>query len=179
VFEVDHCHDSRRVVNLSNMTCSCGIWQLNGIPCPHACAAIYANRRTPKDFVHECYRMDTYKKAYAPSIHPMPRPEEWPKVTIDTILPPLVRTQPGRPRKVRRRAAEEPQHPYKVTRQGYDVRCGNCGLVGHNVRSCHEPLKTNRRIYKKKPSKKKGTVRTGFFFADFLCIYHYSFIYAF
>jgi hypothetical protein len=115
VFEVDHCHDSRRVVNLSNMACSCGRWHLNGIPCSHACAAIYADRRTPEDFVHECYRMDAYKKAYAPSIYPMPGPEEWPKVTIDTILPPLVRTQPGRPKKVRRRAEDEPQHPYKVT----------------------------------------------------------------
>jgi hypothetical protein len=37
VFEVDHYHDSRRVVNLSNMACSCGRWQLNGILCSHAC----------------------------------------------------------------------------------------------------------------------------------------------
>jgi hypothetical protein len=34
-------------------------------------------------------------------------------------------------------------------------------LVGHNVRSCHEPLRPNCRLNKKKPSKKKGTVRVG------------------
>jgi hypothetical protein len=147
------------VVNIEMMTCSCGRWQLNGIPCPHACAAIYADRRNPEDFVHACYRYDTYKKAYAPSIHPMPRPEEWLKVTVDIILLPLVRTQPGRSKKARRRDVDEPQHPYKVTRKGYDIRCGNCGLLGHNVRSYHEPLRPNRQTYKKKPSKKKRTVR--------------------
>jgi len=140
------------------MTCSCRRWQLNGILCPLACAAIYADRRNSEDFVHACYRYDTYKKAYAPSIHPMPGPEEWPKVIVDSILPPLVRTQPGWPKKARRRDADELQHPYKVTRQGYDVRCGNCGLLGHNVRSYHEPLRPNRRTYKKKPSKKKRTI---------------------
>jgi len=98
----------------------------------------------------------------------MPEPDEWPKVTVDTILPPLVRTQPGRPKKARRRDADEPQHPYKVTRQGYDVRCENCGLIGHNVRSCHEPLRPNRRIYKKKLSKKKRTVRTSVFVKSFI-----------
>jgi hypothetical protein len=118
--------------------------------------------------VHVCFRYDTYKKAYTPSIHPMPEPDEWPKVTVDTILPPLVRTQPGRPKKARRRDADEPQHPYKVTRQGYDVRCGNCGLIGHNVRSCHEPLRPIRRIYKKKPSKKKITVRMSVFVESFI-----------
>jgi hypothetical protein len=159
-FEVDSCYGSRRVVNLIAMTCSCGRWQLNGIPCPHACAAIFTDRRNPEDFVHACYWYDTYKKAYAPSIHPMPGPDEWPKVTVDTILPPLVRAQPGRPKKARRKETDEPEHPYKVTRQGYDVRCGNCGLIGHNVRSCHEPLRPNRQINRKKPSKKKRTVRT-------------------
>jgi hypothetical protein len=99
---MDHNHDSRRVVNLSNMACSCGRWQLNGISCPYACAAIYANLCTLEDFVHACYRMDAYKKAYAPSIHPIVGPGEWPKVTIDTILPPLVRTQLGHTRKVKR-----------------------------------------------------------------------------
>jgi len=115
-FEIENCYGSRRVVNIETMTCSCGRWQLNGISCPHACAAIYADRHNPIDFVHACYRYDTYKKAYAPSIHLMSGPDEWSKVIVDTILPPLVRTQPERPKKARRRDADEPQHPYKVTR---------------------------------------------------------------
>lgn len=102
VFEMDHCHNSRRVVNLSNMTCSCGRWQLNGISCPYACATIFAYQCTREDFVHECYRMDAYKKAYALSTHPIFGLGKWPKVTIDTILPPLVRTQSRHQRKVRR-----------------------------------------------------------------------------
>lgn len=107
-FEVDSCYGSERVVNLINRTCSCGRWQLNGISCPHACVAIFTDQCNPEDFVHTCYWYDTYKKAYAPSIHPMSGPDEWPKVTLNTILPPLVRTQPGRPKKARRKEIDEP-----------------------------------------------------------------------
>jgi hypothetical protein len=56
------------------------------------------------------------------------------------------------------------------------VRCGNCGLVGgHNIRSCHEPLKTNRRSYKK-----KGNVMTVFGPIPYACYFQlFVFVHAF
>ncbi|KAG9134368.1 hypothetical protein Leryth_016249 [Lithospermum erythrorhizon] len=39
-----------------------GKWQLNGIPCKHACAAIRLNGENVEDFVDEWYTVDTYKK---------------------------------------------------------------------------------------------------------------------
>ncbi|OMO76041.1 hypothetical protein CCACVL1_15953 [Corchorus capsularis] len=42
-----------------------------------------------------------------------------------------------RPKKVRRRAVDEPQNPYKLSRKNKESRCGNCGRVGHNVRRCN------------------------------------------
>lgn len=38
-FEVE-CDDRSFIVHLGNMTCGCRLWDLSGIPCKHACAAI-------------------------------------------------------------------------------------------------------------------------------------------
>ncbi|KAB1219743.1 hypothetical protein CJ030_MR3G005752 [Morella rubra] len=37
------------------------------------------------------------------------------------------------------------------------VRCGTCDVLGHNARRCNYSPNLNRRIYPKKPSKKKAT----------------------
>jgi hypothetical protein len=44
---------------------------------------------------------------------------------VDPILPPLPRTQRGRPKKKRTRGPDEnePNESVKVTRKGYDVKC--------------------------------------------------------
>jgi hypothetical protein len=75
VFEVDHSHKPRRIVNLRE-SCGCGRWQLNGIPCRHVCCAIYANREVPKKYISKWYLVKTYLKSYAPNISPMPRPSD-------------------------------------------------------------------------------------------------------
>ncbi|KAK3193009.1 hypothetical protein Dsin_024319 [Dipteronia sinensis] len=50
----------------------------------------------------------------------------WPEITITVVLPPPLKTQPGRP-KVRRR---EPDERPSQTR-GTSVVCTNCGVLGH------------------------------------------------
>jgi hypothetical protein len=57
---------------------------------------------------------------------------------VEPILPLYQKKQRGRPRKVRRRGEDEnePIEMTKVTCKGYGVRCGNCGQMGHNARSC-------------------------------------------
>ena len=59
-FKVDHIYDARRIVKLDQYTCSCGRWQLNGIPCPYACAAIYMHKQKPKDYLDACYIIQKY-----------------------------------------------------------------------------------------------------------------------
>jgi hypothetical protein len=75
-FEIDHSHKPRRVVNLRIRSCGCGRWQLNGIPHPNACCAIYTTREVPETCFSKWYLMETYLNSYAPKIHPMPRPNE-------------------------------------------------------------------------------------------------------
>lgn len=155
-FEVDHMYDARRIVNLVERTCTCGRWQLNGIPCGHACCAIYLHRQRPDDYLDGYYMVDKYMNAYESQIRAMPGPEEWPRVAdCDEMLPPTVRVQPGRPKKVRRRAPDEPTNPYKISRAGYVVKCGNCGGNGHNYKGCHLPANPNRKIWN--PKRKLGT----------------------
>ncbi|GLT73388.1 hypothetical protein SLA2020_452510 [Shorea laevis] len=111
-FEVDHIYDARRVVDLGKRTCTCGRWQPNGIPCEHACCAIYLHKHKLEDYLDSCYSVSKYIKAYDSQIHAMPGPEEWPPaVGCDGILPPNVRVQPSQPKKVRRRASDEPTNP--------------------------------------------------------------------
>ncbi|XP_059432442.1 uncharacterized protein LOC132165776 [Corylus avellana] len=131
-FEVDHRNEARRVVNLKSRTCGCCRWQKNGIPCPHACCAIYQNRETPEKYVSDCYLMDTYKKSYAYSIEPMPNPKDWAINNDDEVtLPPLPKKQRGRLKK-----------------------------LGHNARSCTRPQNPNRKIYPKKVKKPQLNIDT-------------------
>ncbi|KAB1200855.1 Beta-glucosidase BoGH3B [Morella rubra] len=83
-------------------------------------------------------------------------PESWPMGSSNVILPPVVRVQPGRPKKARKRAPDEPNLPYKVSGRGYLVRCGNCGTEGHNARSCPHPENPNKKVWKKKAKKVPG-----------------------
>jgi len=157
-FEVDHMFDARRIMNLAQGTCSCGKWQLNGIPCAHACAAIYMHKQKPEQFLDGYYMMDKYMQAYEPQVHAMLGLEEWPDVgAYDEILPPVDRVQPGRPRKARRRAPDELTNPYKISRSGYVVTCGNYGVKGHKYKGCHLPLNPNRKRWN---PKKRKTAKT-------------------
>jgi hypothetical protein len=127
-------------------TFSCGRWQLNGIPCAHARAAIYKHKHKPKQYLDGYYMMEKYMHAYRPQVHAMPGPEEWLDVDdCDEGLPLVARVQLGRPKKARRRVPDEPTNPYKISRSGYVVTCGNCRGQGHNYNGCHLPLNPNRK----------------------------------
>ncbi|CAL1408306.1 unnamed protein product [Linum trigynum] len=40
------------IVDLTSKECSCGYWQLSGLPCCHAVSAISHLRKNPDDYVH-------------------------------------------------------------------------------------------------------------------------------
>lgn len=49
-------------------SCISRLWRLSGIPCKHAISAIFIQNQVPGDYVHQYYRVDTYKKVYEPAI---------------------------------------------------------------------------------------------------------------
>lgn len=56
------------VVNVARRTCTSRRWDLNGIPCPHACAVFFENNET---YVNEYYSIRTYIRLYSHVIHPI------------------------------------------------------------------------------------------------------------
>lgn len=103
-------------------------------------------------------------------------PVQWPRAFGD-LVPPIVRSMPCHPKKVKVRADDEPQHPYKVTQRGLLVRCGTCSVFGHNARICKKPPNLNYRIYPKKLFKKKKPHQVRYAVSDFfISIYMKTFL---
>lgn len=61
---------------------------------------------------------------------------DWPYVGGIPIKPPHFIKRIGRPKKARKRAADEPRPSQRVTREGGTSKCGRCGQDGHNARRC-------------------------------------------
>src|ERR1044072_578380 len=123
LFEVSHAVSPEGYqVNLKKRTCSCNFWELVGIPCRHACAAIARARGKPEEYVDSCYKREAYIKTYAHGITPMNGQNMWPETNEEYILPPLYKRGAGRPQKLRRRDPHEDAED----RLNMDVSCHNC-----------------------------------------------------
>ncbi|KAK3019433.1 hypothetical protein RJ639_004151 [Escallonia herrerae] len=79
--------------------------------------------------------------SYKPVIIPVPGKSQWERTPFDDILPPTVLRAPGRPKKLRRKAVDEPRsqprkNDFTVRRNPQKLSCSNCKQTGHNVRRC-------------------------------------------
>ncbi|KAH7856900.1 hypothetical protein Vadar_006704 [Vaccinium darrowii] len=99
----------RYLVDLGKIECVCRQWQISGIPCKHAMAAIVKDRKNVEDYVHSYFSKDMYLRAHGRMIHPILDPTMWTMVPGDPLEPPPLRRLSGRPRKNRKRAADEPE----------------------------------------------------------------------
>lgn len=70
---------SQFVVDLENNSYNCQRWQLNDIPCMHACAVISQNNEQPKSCVNDCYLRKTYVRVYRHIINLIDGSDMWPK----------------------------------------------------------------------------------------------------
>ncbi|XP_057795422.1 uncharacterized protein LOC131011660 [Salvia miltiorrhiza] len=136
------------VVDVNARSCTCRAWDVTGIPCLHACAAINFEGEEPSAYVHTYYTVERYLEAYKYAIEPLVSEEMWPTAEGHPVKPPLIRKLPGRPKKVRRRDPEEdPKNPHKLKRFGLRMTCTNCHQKGHNIKTCKN---------EKAPPKPKG-----------------------
>ncbi|XP_030505667.2 uncharacterized protein LOC115720643 [Cannabis sativa] len=130
------------IVDIRTRTCSCRRWQIYGLPCAHAAAALISCRHNVHLFAEACFTVGSYREAYSQAINPIPDKSLWheqgegtdggnAKVEI-MIRPPKTRRPPGRPKKKVLRV-ENFKRPKRV------VQCGRCRMLGHSQKKCTMP----------------------------------------
>ncbi|KAL3503528.1 hypothetical protein ACH5RR_037977 [Cinchona calisaya] len=73
------------VVNLDSATYTYKKWDITGIPCFHACSAIIHMGKDVVNYVHQRYRVESYKKSYRHVIMPVPYQILWVQAKGDPI----------------------------------------------------------------------------------------------
>ncbi|CAN1823399.1 hypothetical protein LINPERHAP1_LOCUS30362 [Linum perenne] len=143
--DVLQCTDHGRVfvVDLRRHICTCGYWQLSGVPCVHGVAAISYMRYDVTEYVDKYYTVRLAKKAYSKGVPPLPGREDWVDVEGLPVLPPPHKVMPGRPKKNRRKEpGEVSTRPSRtgvgtmMRKTGAVMHCSRCGQTDHNVRGC-------------------------------------------
>ncbi|KAJ6383922.1 hypothetical protein OIU78_027262 [Salix suchowensis] len=127
------------IVDISSRVCSCRRWQLNGLPCAHAAAALISCGQNAHLFAEPCFTVASYRETYSEIINPIPDKCLWRELGVGTeggvarvdisIRPPKTRRPPGRPKKKVLRV-ENFKRPKRV------VQCGRCHLLGHSQKKC-------------------------------------------
>ncbi|KAG6432065.1 hypothetical protein SASPL_103638 [Salvia splendens] len=131
------------IVDIRNRVCSCRRWQLYGLPCAHAAAALISCGQNAHLFAEPCFTVHSYRETYSQMIHPIPDKSLWKELgegtdgggaKVDIIIrPPKTRRPPGRPKKKVLRL-ESLKRPKRV------VQCGRCHMLGHSQKKCTQPM---------------------------------------
>ncbi|CAN1300449.1 hypothetical protein LINPERPRIM_LOCUS24586, partial [Linum perenne] len=166
--DVLECTDHGRgfVVDLRQSKCTCGYWQLSGVPCLHGIAAISYMRYDVNGYVDKWYSVALAKKAYTKGVPPLPGRDDWVDVEGLTVLPPPYKVMPGRPKKNRRKEpGEVSTRPSRtgvgtmMRKTGAVMHCSRCGQENHNVRGCKMTDEEVAALPKPPPPKPVGRPR--------------------
>lgn len=135
--------EGTNIVDIRNRCCLCRGWQLYGLPCAHAVAALLSCRQNVHRFTESCFTVATYRKAYSQTIHPIPDKSLWKELSegdpnankaVQVVIhPPKSLKPPGRPRKKRVRAEDR-------GREKRVVHCSRCNQTGHFRTTCAAPI---------------------------------------
>ncbi|KAL8125142.1 hypothetical protein AgCh_012716 [Apium graveolens] len=131
------------IVDIQARVCSCHRWQLYGLPCAHAAAALISCGQNAQLFADHCFTVHSYRETYSQIIFPIPDKCMWKElgdgtegcgVSLDNaIRAPKIRRPPGRPKKKVLRV-ESLKRPKRV------VQCGRCRMLGHSQKKCTLPV---------------------------------------
>lgn len=116
------CYDTTDVVDLRARTCGCRDWDLTGIPCKHA-TSIYLTRKKFETYVHNYFNKETYLSTYSFMTNPVPGEHDWIETGYNAIALPYYRKPVGRPRKERKKAADEPKNVHRVSGKYKTMQC--------------------------------------------------------
>lgn len=126
--------DRSDIVNIGSRSCSCCDWQVYGIPCSHAVAALLSCKKDVYAFTDVHFSVDNYLNAYSQDMLLIPDKIDWKKsveafVAVGgsrVVRPPKIRRPPGRPEKKR----------VCVDCDKHTVRCSRCNQTGHYKTTC-------------------------------------------
>ncbi|XP_027769030.1 uncharacterized protein LOC114074949 [Solanum pennellii] len=101
----------RYIVCLEWKTCTCGRFKHNEIPCAHTIVVLkHKNVTDLHPYCSDYYKPDALEKTYEVTMVPMPDKEDWivtDYVLQEIVLPPMYRRLARRPRKRRKKNADE------------------------------------------------------------------------
>ncbi|KAL0304776.1 UNVERIFIED_CONTAM: hypothetical protein Sangu_3065300 [Sesamum angustifolium] len=140
-FEVQHFIENH-IVYLWDRHYSCGMFQLVGFPCCHAIASISYHKLSMEEYVDDYFKKDAYLRVYGHMINNVPRMHDYEELPLGIVEPPQVKSKPGRPKKVRRRDANDIRDGV-VSMKGVTHTCENCLRTNHNKKSCTNPTHPN------------------------------------
>ncbi|RYR51794.1 hypothetical protein Ahy_A06g026767 [Arachis hypogaea] len=164
LFEV-HSQNHKVVVNLHKRTCTCNVWQLTGMPCRHAVAALAKMGLKAEDFMHKWLTMESIRATYSHCIKPVNSEEYWTPTNSPRPLPPTIKRAAHRP-KMKRRADPVEREMSTTKAKTFVVTCSKCGQTGHYYKTCPnttqdpnwKPMtKKERRAQKKTTTHKSST----------------------
>ncbi|XP_060210214.1 uncharacterized protein LOC132637084 [Lycium barbarum] len=121
------------IVCIRERTCSCGRFQLDQVPCPHAMAVLNLKGLDGEEYCSLYYTNEYMAKTYEILVNPLPHEKMW-KVPTDVleqvVLPPIGKKNPGRPKVSRYKSA------WETNIKKFKTTWGKCGHEGHNRRTC-------------------------------------------
>ncbi|XP_055812088.1 uncharacterized protein LOC129882009 [Solanum dulcamara] len=145
--------EGRHTINLEQKKCTCRIWDLSGIPCPHAIKALTHKKVDPKTEIHWWYSKEAYMLTYKQKIQPVRGQMFWKVNPSNAMLPPDVVKQVGRPKVKRNREPDEASKrkgEWSQSRKGTQMTCSNCGEPNHNKKGCYKEKSAENNAYSKK-----------------------------
>ncbi|KAL4382225.1 hypothetical protein AHAS_Ahas04G0212200 [Arachis hypogaea] len=135
LFEV-HRGASKVGVNLQQRTCTCNVWQLTGMPCCHAVAAMYKIGLKPEEHVHKWLTMQSIRATYMHCIKPVNSEEYWTPCDAPRMEPPNIKRPAHRPKMKRKVDPVEPEMHATKAKKTFEVTCSKCGQLGHYYKTC-------------------------------------------
>lgn len=136
-------------VNKTRMTCTCGKWQITGIPCEHAYGAMIDAGLDAEDYVSEFFSPHLRQMTYNDSINTVRGPRFWMKKgKYKLVVEPPEPTLPGRKKEKKPKSYprikgkhESPKKKKKkqeetLGRRGRIMHCSKCGEDDHNAARC-------------------------------------------
>ncbi|KAL4572632.1 hypothetical protein LXL04_019412 [Taraxacum kok-saghyz] len=156
VFETRYAYAAYKV-DLEHRYCTCRLWEISGVPCVHAQAAINFVHLTPTDFISDWFGKAKYVATYTTNILHVNGSNIWAHTAYTKHLPPLIRRMSGRPKSKRKRHATEDKSKFPSVRATVNRtnKCSRCLGMGHNMKSCK-----NEQVSKDpKPPRKSGRPR--------------------